>query len=53
METFGQVIVKARKAAGLTQKGVAERLGAEMAGRFCRPFSTTWSMIGATLPRMR
>jgi transcriptional regulator with XRE-family HTH domain len=26
METFGQVIVKARKAAGLTQKAVAERL---------------------------
>ena len=26
METFGQVIVKARKAAGLTQQAVAERL---------------------------
>ncbi len=26
METFGQVIVAARKAAGLTQKAVAERL---------------------------
>jgi len=26
MKTFGKVIVEARKAAGLTQKGVAERL---------------------------
>jgi transcriptional regulator with XRE-family HTH domain len=38
MDTFGQVIVKARKAAGLTQKAVAERLRRGDGRRVLPPF---------------
>jgi transcriptional regulator with XRE-family HTH domain len=42
MNTFGQMIVEARKAAGLTQKAVAERPRRGDVARFYHRTSTIW-----------